>query len=457
MVSPELSQFQVSSLMANKYYSRKPFSDGFLFFGGAMVALLVVWACWSFINPAPIPTPSFSMANTKPQSNVVAADVTKDNCAAGSQGFYLRYDPPDPTFYDDPGLTYSVEKPIKNWDEKRREWLKHHPSFASGSAERLLMLSGSQSNPCKNPIGDHLLLRFFKNKVDYCRIHGYDIFYNNVLLHPEMHTYWAKIPAVRAAMLAHPEVEWIWWVDSDAAFTDMDFKLPLDRYKDHNFVVHGWPQLIYEKKSWTSLNAGVFLIRNCQWSLDFMDVWASMGPQTPNYDKWGEILRSTCKDKFFPQSDDQTGLVYLLLEEKEKWGNKIYVESEYYFEGYWLEVVETLDNISDKYLGMEKGVRRLRRRHAEKVNEWYAGVREEYLKDVGYGKGSWRRPFITHFTGCQPCSGQHNQLYSGQSCYESMQKALNFADNQVLRNFGFMHKDLLDSALVKPLPFDFPA
>ncbi|KAL4590642.1 hypothetical protein LXL04_003579 [Taraxacum kok-saghyz] len=35
-----------------------------------------------------------------------------------------------------------------------------------------------------NPIGDHLLLRFFKNKVDYCRIHGYAIFYNNVLLHP---------------------------------------------------------------------------------------------------------------------------------------------------------------------------------------------------------------------------------------------------------------------------------
>ncbi|KAF8650828.1 hypothetical protein HU200_063735 [Digitaria exilis] len=48
--------------------------------------------------------------------------------------------------------------------------------------------------------------------------------------------------SVRAAMVAHPEAE---WVDSDAVFTDMDFSLPLDT-----------------KKSWLGINAGVFLIRN---------------------------------------------------------------------------------------------------------------------------------------------------------------------------------------------------
>lgn len=90
-------------------------------------------------------------------------------------------------------------------------------------------------------------------QVDYSRIHGYDIFYNNVLLEPKMFFFWAKLPAIRAAMVAHPEAEWIWWVDSDAAFTDMDFKLPLEKYKNHNFVVYGWPKLIYEKKSWTGI------------------------------------------------------------------------------------------------------------------------------------------------------------------------------------------------------------
>uniref|UniRef100_A0A5B7BQ47 Putative glycosyltransferase 7 n=1 Tax=Davidia involucrata TaxID=16924 RepID=A0A5B7BQ47_DAVIN len=450
MVSPELSQFQTSPMAKHSSRSKAAsfLSDGFLFVGGATVALLVVWALWSFINPSLSSNPSFSTTVGDPKT-IISSE--SEDCAQGSD------DRSDPTFYDDPKLSYSIGQTIKNWDEKRREWLNHHPSFAAGAGDRILVVTGSQPSPCKNPIGDHLLLRFFKNKVDYCRIHGYDIFYNNVLLHPKMHSYWAKLPVVRAAMVAHPEAEWIWWVDSDAAFTDMDFKLPLERYRDHNLVIHGWAHLIYEKKSWTGLNAGVFLIRNCQWSLDFMEVWASMGPQTPNYDKWGQTLRSTFKDKIFPESDDQTGLAYLILKGKGKWADKIYLEGEYYFEGYWSEIVGTLDNITDKYVGIEKGERRLRRRHAEKVSERYSALREPYLKEAGSGSGSWRRPFITHFTGCQPCSGDHNQMYAGESCWDGMQRALNFADNQVLRNYGFVHTDLLDSSSVSPLPFDFPA
>lgn len=74
---------------------------------------------------------------------------------------------------------------MKDWDEKRREWLKLHPSFAATPADdRILMVTGSQPKACKNCVGDHSMLRMFKNKVNYCRIHGYDIFYNNVLFHP---------------------------------------------------------------------------------------------------------------------------------------------------------------------------------------------------------------------------------------------------------------------------------
>ncbi|CAI0430541.1 unnamed protein product [Linum tenue] len=369
----------------------------------------------------------------------------------------LRFDPPDSTFYDDPELRYSIEKKVTGWDEKRKEWLKRHPTFAAGAKDRLVMVTGSQPNPCRNPIGDHLLLRAFKNKVDYCRIHGYDVFYNNVLLHPRMKSYWAKLPVVKAAMLAHPEAEWIWWVDSDALITDMEYKLPLDRYnyKGHNLVVHGWSKMIYEEKSWTSLNAGVFLIRNCQWSMDFIDVWANMGPISPDYKKWGVIQRSVFKDKLFPESDDQSALIYLLFKDR-RLTDKIYLEGEYYFEGYWVEIVPTYANITEKYTAMEREDGTLRRRHAEKVSEQYAAFREPHLKDAGNGRWSWRRPFITHFTGCQPCSGDHNQIYAGESCWSGMVKALNFADNQVLRKYGFMHPDLLDSNTVTETPFDYP-
>ncbi|KAI3785148.1 hypothetical protein L1987_44261 [Smallanthus sonchifolius] len=318
-------------------------SNGIPIAGGTIVALSLLWAFWpinTFSFTSPTRTVSFSTGVNN--FNIFSGD-------GADHGFNLTHDPPEPTFYDDPDLTYTIDKPIKNWDEKRREWLWLHPSFIQGLQKRVMLVTGSQFNPCPNPIGDHLLLRFFKNKVDYCRIHGYDIFYNNVLSTPR-------------CLLTGP--------------------------KSHKTV---------------------------------------------------------------PESDDQTGLVYLLLKEKEKWGDKIYVEDGYYLEGYWKEIVGKLENITERYNGVEKGERRLRRRHAEKVRG-YSALWEEYLEGEG-----WRRPFMTHFTGCQPCSGTHNKLYSRQSCLDAMEKVLNFADNQVLRSYGFMHSSLGDSGSVLPLPFDYPA
>ncbi|XP_004288265.1 PREDICTED: galactomannan galactosyltransferase 1-like [Fragaria vesca subsp. vesca] len=454
MVSPEPSSHpQPMTKPTLKAKASLWFTDGFLFLGGAFLALLLLITIYSFINPSPSSSPNFGRAVTPPISNPGRhSDPGPD----------LMSDPPDRTFYDDPELTYTIGSPVKNWDEKRRQWLMYHPSFGAGAAERILMVTGSQPSACKNHIGDHLLLRFFKNKVDYSRIHGIDLFYNNAFMHPEMKTYWAKIPVIRAAMVAHPEAEWIWWVDSDALFTDMDFKLPLEKYTSYNLVVHGWAHLILDTHSWTGLNAGVFLIRNCEWSMKFLEAWAAMGPQTPDYEKWGETLRATFKDKAFPESDDQTGLAYLIYKENEKWADRIYLESDYYFEGYWAEIVGNLENITEKYTEIEKrrgdeDVARLRRRHAEKVSEQYGAFREKFLKDAGsgYGVGSWRRPFVTHFTGCQPCSGAHNLMYSGTSCWDGMQKALNFADNQVLRKYGFVHASAVDSS-IQPLPFNYP-
>ncbi|KAK9164298.1 hypothetical protein Syun_005200 [Stephania yunnanensis] len=343
--SPSKPQFR------NKLVSS--LNDIFVFVGGAILALLLLWSFCSFVSPNS--TITFNISSpTRPKPTKLVEPTNSEttppmNCAQNE----LAHDPPDHTFYDDPTLTYTIDqKPIKNWDQKRQHWLAHHPSLAQ--PDRILLITGSQPGPCKSPVGDHLLLRFFKNKVDYCRIHGHDIFYNNALLHPKMTTFWAKLPAVRSAMVAHPEAEWIWWVDSDAAFTDMDFKLPLSRYANHNLIVHGWPNMVYEERSWVSLNAGVFLIRNSQWAMEFIHAWAGMGPQTPNYSQWSKTQKATLPDKLYPEADDQSGLIYLLLEENQKWADKIYLEHEFYFEGYWKEIVGSLRNVSDKYLEMER-------------------------------------------------------------------------------------------------------
>ncbi|KAG5528392.1 hypothetical protein RHGRI_029156 [Rhododendron griersonianum] len=417
-----------------------------IFIGIAGAALLTL--LWSF-------SPFTSYPNMYDVAKMTVSPkkdgAARNDCTTVSyEGLKLDHDPANQTFYDDPTLSYEIGNSGNNWDTKRREWLEHHPSFATGAEDRILLLTGSQPEPCKNPIGDHLLLRLFKNKVDYCRIHGYNIFYNNAFLHPKMVSWWTKMPMLRAAMLAHPEVEWIFWVDSDAIFTDMDFKPPLEKYKDHNLVVHGWHSKVYEEKSWGGVNAGVFFIRNCQWSMEFLEVWTKMGPQTPNYEKWGQILTSTMSDKTDPESDDQSALVYLLLKEKETLGKKIYIENQYDLSGYWFDIINSFDTISDNYARIEKGVMELQRRHAEKVSEHYATVMKEAFGDGGGGK----RPFITHFTACSPCSGVH-WGYTDEQCWGGMEKALNFADNQVLRNYGFVRPDPLNTSYLYPLPFAF--
>ncbi|KAF6142487.1 hypothetical protein GIB67_039451 [Kingdonia uniflora] len=104
--------------------------------------------------------------------------------------------------------------------------------------------------------------RSIKNKIDYCRLHGIDIFYNFALLDAEMAGFWAKLPLIPKLLLSHPEVEFLWWMDNDAMFTDMAFEVPWERYKDHNFVMHGWNEMIYDQKNWIGLNTGSFLLRN---------------------------------------------------------------------------------------------------------------------------------------------------------------------------------------------------
>ncbi|XP_051192926.1 probable glycosyltransferase 7 [Lolium perenne] len=419
--------------------ARSLLGDAVLFCAGATVATVLLLTLASPFSPPP------------------AAHVADEPSPSSSARGGGR------TFYDDPEVTYTMDRPITRWDQKRAEWLRAHPELANAD-ERVLMVSGSQPTPCRAPAGDHLLTRLLKNKADYCRLNGLQLLYNTALLRPSMDRYWAKIPLVRAAMVAHPDAEWVWWVDSDAVLTDMDFRLPLPRYAGRNLVVHGWPSLVYgsghdRPPTWTGLNAGVFLIRNCQWSLDFMAAWAAMGPDSPDYQRWGAVLTATFKDKVFNESDDQSALVYMLMHNDSPWRDKVFLEDSFYFEGYWLEIVPRLGNITARYEEMERRAPELRRGHAVREHAERAAARNAALEAAGLGRSGvegWRRPFITHFTGCQPCSGDRNRDYAGDSCDDGMRRALNFADDQVLRSYGFRHADPLSDD-VRPLPFDYPA
>ncbi|CAF2061177.1 unnamed protein product [Brassica oleracea var. botrytis] len=323
--------------------------------------------------------------------------------------------------------TYALGPKITDWDSQRKVWLDKNPEFPStvNGKARILLLTGSPPKPCDNPIGDHYLLKSVKNKIDYCRLHGIEIVYNMAHLDKELAGYWAKLPMIRRLMLSHPEVEWIWWMDSDALFTDILFQIPLVRYEKHNLVIHGYPDLLFDQKSWIALNTGSFLLRNCQWSLDLLDAWAPMGPKGPIRDEAGKVLTAYLKGRPAFEADDQSALIYLLLSQKDTWMEKVFVENQYYLHGFW-------EGLVDKY--------------------------EEMMEKYHPGLGDERWPFVTHFVGCKPCGSYAD--YAVERCLKSMERAFNFADNQVLKLYGFGHRGLLSPKIkrirnetVTPLEF----
>ncbi|KAI4340122.1 hypothetical protein MLD38_024990 [Melastoma candidum] len=307
--------------------------------------------------------------------------------------------------------TYALGPRISSWDSDRKIWLENNPefpNFVSRNRPRVLLLSGSPPNPCDNAIGDHYLLKAIKNKIDYCRLHGIEIVYNMAHLDRELAGYWAKLPMIRRLMLSHPEVEWIWWMDSDALFTDMVFEIPFEKYKEYNMVIHGYPDLFYDQKSWIALNTGSFLLRNCQWTLDLLDTWAPMGPKGPIREEAGKVVTKFLNGRPDFEADDQSALIYLLLTQKEKWMDKVHIENSYYLHGFWTGLVDTYEDLMAKY-------------------------------QPGYGDQRW--PFVTHFVGCKPCGSYAD--YPVERCLRSMERAFNFADNQVLNLYGFGHRGLL--------------
>ncbi len=94
----------------------------------------------------------------------------------------------------------------------------------------------------------------------------------------------------------------------------------------------------------------------------------------------------------------------------EKWGSKVYLENSYYFQGYWRILTEKFEEMMAKY---KPGV---------------------------YGDDRW--PFVTHFTGCEFCEGVINPVYTPQLCQTQMERAIKFADNQVINQYGFRHTTL---------------
>jgi xyloglucan 6-xylosyltransferase len=130
-------------------------------------------------------------------------------------------------------------------------------------------------------------------------------------------------------------------------------------------------------------------------------------------DKYGKIFAEALSNRAAYEADDQSALVYLLATQRDKWADQVFLESSYLLHGYWKAIVD---------------------RYEEMRSKWRPGL------------GDDRWPLVTHFVGCKPC-GEQGASYEASRCRQGMERALNFADDQILKLYGFQHESLNTTAV----------
>lgn len=109
----------------------------------------------------------------------------------------------------------------------------------------------------------------WQNKMDYAVKHGYRLFDGSDLIDSSRPPAWSKILAV-SHLLHQDQCDWVMWTDADTVIMNSDRRiedfLPADPTK-HLLVVN-------DKGG--GYNSGVFLLRNSEWSRQFLQDWWDM-------------------------------------------------------------------------------------------------------------------------------------------------------------------------------------
>jgi len=102
------------------------------------------------------------------------------------------------------------------------------------------------------------------NHAVYCERHGYKYKHRQLAEQSPGSAAWAKLEAVSETL---DEAEFVMWIDSDAVFMRHDQRL-------EDFWDGVTPALFF-KDNINGLNSGVFFVRRCEQSIEFLEAWQS--------------------------------------------------------------------------------------------------------------------------------------------------------------------------------------
>ncbi len=114
-------------------------------------------------------------------------------------------------------------------------------------------------------IGDKFqesVAKAIENKRAYCEHHGYDFILETKSLAPDRPPAWSKLRLLQR-LFNEGKYRWLFWSDADALF--MNFAIKLEEYTDEHFDM-------ILSKDYSGLNTGQFLIKNCVWSQQLLQL-----------------------------------------------------------------------------------------------------------------------------------------------------------------------------------------
>jgi hypothetical protein len=122
------------------------------------------------------------------------------------------------------------------------------PPLTSADIAILTIAHGKEYQQCVKPGTE--------SKRAYCQKHGYDFIYCEDCLDPSRPICWSKI-LLALEVMENSSYRWLVWIDADTLIMNHDILLEDLIDERFNFCI---------SRDFLEINAGVFFIRNCNWS-----------------------------------------------------------------------------------------------------------------------------------------------------------------------------------------------
>lgn len=99
------------------------------------------------------------------------------------------------------------------------------------------------------------------NKQEYCRRHSYKLFAKTDNFNSAIPAQFEKPRFILEVLNSNPDLDWIWWLDTDALITN--FSKTIEEFCDNNFdIVIGTEVYNWQLSDFSGINNGSFFIKN---------------------------------------------------------------------------------------------------------------------------------------------------------------------------------------------------